>query len=72
MALYLSKTLAKVTQYKQTTVPKLAKTYPDKANMGLLMVVRRVPKIIMRAGDRRSASVPLRDLDALDRNWAMA
>lgn len=40
--------------------------------MGLLMVVRRVPKMIMRAGDRTSARVPLRDLEAFDRNWAMA
>lgn len=64
--------MAKVTQYKQTTVPKLAKIYPDRANIGLLMVVRSVPKMIILAGDKRSARVPLRDLDALERNWAMA
>lgn len=53
-------------------VPKLAKTQPDRANIGLLMVVSKVPKMIMRAGDRMSAKVPLSDLEALDKNCAMA
>ena len=53
-------------------MPKLANTQPDRANIGLLMVVSRVPKMIMRAGDRMSANVPLKDLEALDKNCAMA
>lgn len=36
--------------------------------MGLLRVVRRVPKIIIRAGDRMSARVPLTLFEALLRN----
>lgn len=40
--------------------------------MGLLRVVSSVPKMIMREGDRMSASVPLRLLLALLRNCASA
>ena len=53
-------------------MPNEAYTTPVAANMGLLSVVSSVPKMIMRAGDSRSASVPLTDLLALLRNCASA
>lgn len=40
--------------------------------MGLLRVVSRVPMTTILAGDRMSARVPLRDLEALHRNCAIA
>ena len=61
-----------VTQYSVATVPNAAYTAPEPANIGLLSVVSTVPKMIMRAGDSTSANVPLRLLDALHRNCAIA
>ena len=61
-----------VTQYKVAATPKLAYMAPDMANMGLLIVVSRVPKMTILAGDRMSASVPLTLLDRLHSSCAMA
>lgn len=61
-----------VTQYTVATVPYAAYTAPDRANMGLLIVVSRVPKMTIRAGERMSASVPLTLFDMLERNCAIA
>ena len=61
-----------VTQYRVAATPKLAYMAPDMANMGLLMVVRRVPKMTIFEGDSMSASVPLTLFDRLHSSCATA
>ncbi len=64
----MTPTLAYVIQYRQAVVPSVAHTQPLAANMGLLMVDSSVPSSTMRAGDTRSASVPLTPLATLARS----
>ncbi len=65
-------TLPKVIQYNAAVVPNMAYTLPLSANMGLFMVVSRVPNTIMRAGESRSPITPDTDFEALHKNCAIA